>query len=58
MIKGVDLRFDGFKHFDGVVYTTEFAEQADELRLEEVLVVEAVFYDEGNALLEFFHGSA
>lgn len=58
MIKGVDLRFDGFEHFDGVVYAPEFAEQADELRLEEVLVVEAVFYDERKALVELLHGSA
>lgn len=45
MIKWVDLRLNGLKHFDGVVQAPEFAEQTDELRLEEVLIVEAIFND-------------
>lgn len=58
VIKGVHLRFDGLEHFDGVAQTPEFTEQTDELGLEEVLVVEAVFYDEWEELVEFFHGRA
>lgn len=58
MIKGVDLGFYGLEHFDGVAETPEFTEKTDELGLEEVLVVEAVFYDEWEELVQFFHGGA
>jgi len=36
----------------------ELAEQADELGLEEVLVVETVFDDKGEDLVKLFEGSA
>lgn len=58
VIKGVHFRFDGLENFDGVAQTPELTEQTDELGLEEVLVVEAVFYDEWEELVEFFHGRA
>lgn len=58
MVEGVDLRFDGVEHFGGVAHAPEFAEEADELGLEEVLVVEAIFDDEGEELVKLFQGCA
>lgn len=58
MVEGVDLHFDGVEHLDGVAQAPESAEEADELCLEVVLVVEAVFDDEREELVELFHGGA
>lgn len=37
---------------------TEFAEQTDKFGLEQMLRIETVLDDEGDELVEFFHGSA
>lgn len=58
MIKRVEFIFDGLENTSCFVYATVIAEQADELGLEQMLIVEAVFDDERNNLVNLFQGSA
>lgn len=58
MIKGIQFTRDGFKNTGGIGEAIVVAEQANELGLEQVLIVEAVFDDEREDLAELFWGSA
>lgn len=58
MIKGIQFRRNWFENTGGVGKAIIVAEQADELGLEEVLIVKAVFYYEREDCAELFWGSA
>lgn len=56
MVKNVDSVLDGDEVVEnpgGFGKATEFGEEAEELRVEEVVVVEVGFDDEGEDLVEF-----
>lgn len=56
MVKNVDSVLDGDEVVEnpgGFGQATEFREEAEELRVEEVVVVEVGFDDEGEDLVEF-----
>lgn len=58
MIKKINFILNGFKDFDSIIKAAEFAEQADELSLEKMFIVEAVFDYGRKELMEFVEGIA
>lgn len=58
MVEHVELVLHRLKDTCSFSDAAELAEQADELGLEEVLVVETVFDDKGEDLVKLFEGSA
>lgn len=58
MVENVKLVPDGAENLSGFNWAAVFAEEADELGLEQVFVVETVLDYEGEDLVEFSHGSA
>lgn len=58
MVKNIKLVLHGLKHTCCLSDAVEFAEEAYELGLEQVLVVETVFDYEREDLVKLFEGSA
>lgn len=58
MIKGVEFVGNGLENTGSIREAVVFAEQANELGLEEVLIVEAVFYDQREDSPELFERCA
>lgn len=58
MVEHVEFVVNGVKHTSCFGDAVESAEQADELGLKEVLIVETVFDDEREDLVKLFEGSA
>lgn len=58
MVENVEFVPDGVENPSGFNCAAVFAEEADELGLEQVLVVETVLDYEGEDLVEFSHGNA
>lgn len=58
MVENVEFVPDGVENPSGFKWAAVFAEEADELGLEQVFVVETVLDYEGEDLVEFSHGSA
>lgn len=58
MVESVELVLNRLENPSGLVDAAILGEQADELGLKQVLVVEAIFDDQREDLVELFHGSA
>lgn len=58
MIKGVEFVGNGLENTGSIGEAVVFAEQANELGLEEVLIAEAAFDDEREDSPELFEGCA
>lgn len=58
MVENVEFVPDGVENPSGFNWAAVLAEEADELGLEQVFVVETVLDYEGEDLVEFSHGSA